>query len=612
MIWRSAFEREEGTRIMSQPTGHAARQVTTARAAARALGLALLLWLLATSLVRANEVVIEGLEGAMLNNARQYTNLYKRKDDENLSERWRNNLHADALQEISESLHPFGYYKAVVESLPIEQTEQGWRALYKVTLGEPVRVGVNKIAWRGEGAGRPELTKAIEEFPLKKGDILVHKIYEKGKATLLDTAYELGYVKVRPVEHQVRVNLEKNSAAIHLTVDTGLLYRFGEITLRQDLMDPDLLQHYVTLEPGAPYSNEQLQEFQRSLTSSGWFSVVQIKPDFDAVESAEVPINVDFTAAKRHRVEFGLGFATDVGVRGSTRWTNRRVNRSGHQANANLKLAPVKGSLSAGYQIPVVDPRTDRLAFTTTYEYEELNDTDRDTLNTEVAFLRTTLDQQNYFKLFSEFRYERFSASVDEETITKLLPIGAIARRTVAEEAKFPRRGYSISADLRGASSTMLSDTSFMRGDFSGVYLLPVGEHGRIYTRGQFATAWVDDFSKYPTSLRFFAGGDQSVRGYNYKDLGPRDENDLVVGGKHLLVGHLEYDHRVGGNWVGAAFVDAGNAYNSTFDQLFVGAGIGVRWLAPFGSVRLDLAWPVSENPEFSDIHIHLGLGAVL
>jgi translocation and assembly module TamA len=353
-------------------------------------------------------------------------------------------------------------------------------------------------------------------------------------------------------------------------------------------------------------------EFQQGLTSSGWFSVVEVKPDFDAARNSVVPINVDLTPSKKYKLELGLGYATDVGVRGSVRWTNNRVNRLGHQAGASLTLARITGTASANYQIPVRDPRLDRLMFTTTYEYENLDDTDRDTANLEAAFLHRTQDQKNYFKWFGDFRYERFSAGEQDEVTTHLVSPGLIARRRVLERADFVRDGYSVSADVRVASSALLSSTGFVRSKFNAAYLYPVGRRGRVNMRGEIGLSWVEDFDKYPASLRFFTGGDQSVRGYGYQDLGPTDSTGAVVGGKNLLVGSLGYDHRIVGKWVGAGFVDAGNAYDDSLDKVFVGAGFGLRWLAPFGSVRVDLAWPVSEDPSFNDLKFYLGLGAVL
>jgi translocation and assembly module TamA len=120
----------------------------------------------------------------------------------------------------------------------------------------------------------------------------------------------------------------------------------------------------------------------------------------------------------------------------------------------------------------------------------------------------------------------------------------------------------------------------------------------------------VDDFTKYPNSLRFFAGGDNSVRGYDWKELGPVDKGGEVIGGKQVLTFSVEYDHRVLEQWVAAGFVDAGNAFDDDLNKLYYGAGFGVRWLSPVGAVRLDLAWPFNKDDgdtELGDVHVHFG-----
>ena len=130
---------------------------------------------------------------------------------------------------------------------------------------------------------------------------------------------------------------------------------------------------------------------------------------------------------------------------------------------------------------------------------------------------------------------------------------------------------------------------------------------------GDFGFAEVEDFDLYPTSLRFFAGGDSSIRGYDFKSLGPEDENGNVIGGENLAVISAEYNHRVAPQWVVAAFVDGGNAYNDKLDDINVGTGFGFRWVQDFGSLRVDLAWPVSDDDvELGDVMLHLGFGAAL
>jgi translocation and assembly module TamA len=108
-------------------------------------------------------------------------------------------------------------------------------------------------------------------------------------------------------------------------------------------------------------------------------------------------------------------------------------------------------------------------------------------------------------------------------------------------------------------------------------------------------------------SHRFFAGGDRSIRGYEYQSLGPENSKGDVVGGTYLAVASLEYEHLVRDDWGVAAFVDSGNAFHDDLDQVYTGAGLGVRWYSPIGPVRLDLAHPF-DDPD-NDVRVHLGIG---
>jgi translocation and assembly module TamA len=127
--------------------------------------------------------------------------------------------------------------------------------------------------------------------------------------------------------------------------------------------------------------------------------------------------------------------------------------------------------------------------------------------------------------------------------------------------------------------------------------------------------ATVENFGLYPSTLRFFTGGDESILGYAYKTLGPKGKDKEVVGGRNVATAGLQYDHRVLDDWVVAVFVDAGNAFNSTVDKIYYGSGVGVRWLSPFGSVRVDVAWPLNrrdDSPRFEEWRLHVGFGTVL
>jgi len=119
------------------------------------------------------------------------------------------------------------------------------------------------------------------------------------------------------------------------------------------------------------------------------------------------------------------------------------------------------------------------------------------------------------------------------------------------------------------------------------------------------------DFNALPLAQRFFTGGDMSVRGYAFNSIGPTDQYGNVIGGKDLMVGSVEVDHMLGPVLGVAAFVDAGNVFNSFNTSLEKGVGVGLRWRTPVGMVRLDFAHPV-KRPDLGWYRIHFSIGTDL
>ncbi|HXV19380.1 MAG TPA: BamA/TamA family outer membrane protein, partial [Desulfuromonadales bacterium] len=172
-----------------------------------------------------------------------------------------------------------------------------------------------------------------------------------------------------------------------------------------------------------------------------------------------------------------------------------------------------------------------------------------------------------------------------------------------------PRRGYLYRLEVRGAHQALGSDTGLLQALGSANTLQPLPWGFAAFARVQAGATWQNEpLREIPPSLRFFAGGDQSVRGYGYQTLGPRDSNDEVVGGKNLLVGSVELERALSENWGVAVFYDAGNAFDSFSDyEIFQGAGLGVRRYTPVGPVKVDLARQLGVLDPSYRVHVSIG-----
>ncbi|WP_167320742.1 autotransporter assembly complex protein TamA [Desulfocapsa sulfexigens] len=556
-------------------------------------------------------VDLTGLEAPFRQNVLLFLDINKMKNDEDLTPRWIKKLHQQAPQEIREALQPFGYYIPEIRSALIEEDGQ-WFATYRVDKGEPVVITGRDVQWFGEGMNHPALQQSIKDYLRKAGKTLIHAEYEAAKNTFMNIAFSNGYPKARFITSEWLVDLDSNTAKLTLHMDTGPLYYFGNITFLQDFLNPDLLTKYITMEKGTPYSYEALLEFQQNLIASNYAREVTITPRYEESLDQQLPLTVIMKPIAPHKFTFGVGYDSDTGIRGSARWDDRLLNRYGHHSELSVKLAWTESIIRAQYNIPVVKPLTDRWVSTASYEFDQTPDTSSATLEMETAFVRRNLADTLLYKGFVLASSEQFSVEGEPDENTALYSLGGTFRFSDTEESIFPQYGDYLFIDLRGASEALLSDTSYARLHMKGRYMVGLGKNGRIDTQIEIGTTWVEDFDMYPATLRFFAGGDTSVRGYSYESLGPKNANGVSVGGKNVVTGSLEYDHRVSQSWVLAGFVDAGNAYNDKLGDAYVGAGVGLRWLAPFGSLRIDIAYPVSESPELNDWRFHIGFGATL
>jgi translocation and assembly module TamA len=553
------------------------------------------------------EVAIEapGAEQALLANLRAHLALAAEPCD---APSWRvRRLFARVEQDLQPALRAFGYYRAQVEKR-LEQGDDCWLASISLDLGERVRVRARTVEVTGEAEADPALAEVLARLPLAEGAPLHHGQYEDIKTRLREFAAAQGYLDFAFTRQELRVYPSAAAAEIEILADSGPRYRLGELRFSELPLHDDFVERLAATRSGEPYQASELVALDRRLSDSGYFRRVEVRPRRDQAEEAAVPVDVTLEAAARHAWRAGVGYATDIGPRLSLGYANRYLNARGHHFDSELRLSPVESGLTADYLIPGRDPQRENFSFGLRLLHEDDDSVESDSVT---LFGRQTIRTGSWTQTrFVELLHEQSVVGGVESEQTLLMP-GLRVERTQADDLLRTRKGHRLSLELRGAYEGLVSDASLLqlRGHAKAIHRF--GEGGRVTARAEFGATLGDSTLDLPASLRFFAGGDNSVRGYAYKSLGPTDADGEPIGGRNLLVGSLEYEHPVAGeDWWLAAFVDAGNAFDRDQAEAEVGYGLGVRWYSPIGRVRLDLAFP--ENRERDDWRLHFGLGVDL
>ncbi|MGD8631635.1 MAG: autotransporter assembly complex family protein [Gammaproteobacteria bacterium] len=512
-------------------------------------------------------------------------------------------LHRQATRDIDAALQPFGYYEPVVDAR-LSQDGETWRAVYHIDPGPPTRIDQLDIQISGAGQADAGILAARKASRLQQGGRLLHSDYEATKQALLQAALSAGYLDARYRRAELRIFKARQQAQIHLLLDTGPRYFFGPISIEQDILDPDFVQQYVHIREGEPFSTDALLKLQMALSDSGYFNRVEIDPQRTAAEDFHVPVVVTTKPAKPRRYAVGLGYGTDTGPRISLASEFRRINRRGHGILADIRLSNILQSTGVKYYIPIGNMVSDKLLYSSRIESESFADggsSDRFTLGVSRNEEWGPLQR----RLYVNYQHENFSLGDDDGNVDFFIP-GFTLSQLQTDNVLFPRRGYSWSTDLRG-SPGVISNTSFARIDLAGKLVFPLGERSRLLLRSRLGAMSVQDFNSLPTSERFFAGGDQSVRGYDYQTLAPKDASGDVIGGQYLATGSIELDHLFVGNFGAAVFVDSGNAADDFLPSPKTGAGIGFRWRSPVGMLRIDVAHPFDDSDDNYRLHISIG-----
>ena len=559
------------------------------------------------------DVQVDGLSRELKRNVLASLEIQESRKDKDLDEARIRRLHAQAPAEIEQALQPYGHYKPVIHST-LDQKGETWVARYEVDAGPILKVTHRDLQIQGEGASDLGFQAAVDRFPLREGDPLFQPAYEGGKKAFDDYAAANGYLDGRFEVNEIRVDLATYTSEVALHYQTGPRYHFGPVVFHQDFLDPKLLRGYVTVKEGDPLDADELLKLQNALSSSPYFQRVEVVPRREGVTGVNLPIDVTLTPAKRHRYTAGVGYGTDTGPRVSGGIEFRRLNRRGHRGDVEARLSEIEKSGKADYIVPGIYPSTDLTTYTVAYA----------DLHPQTSTSKSFLLGGSRARALGRWRqsiglnFERTTFTVGTDSgVSRLFGPTVSWQRVFADDRIYPTHGERIEFDLRGADKSVLSNATFVQGIARAKFIQSFGGIGgganfggkrfRLITRADFAYTETDDFHLLPPTVRLFAGGDQSVRGYSYQGIGPRDALGHVIGGKALEVASVELEYRFLQKWGVATFYDTGTANDKFGGQLKVGTGVGVRWLSPIGMIRLDFAEAIREPHH--PIRIHLTIG---
>jgi translocation and assembly module TamA len=548
------------------------------------------------------QIELKGVSGPLADNIELYLDRLPSKNNLG-SRRFQNKV----LEDVKLAGRAVGYYRMVIEpSLVGKDKKQKLRLT--ITPGEALRLKSVKVEVLGEASTDPEFAKLLKQIGPKVNHRVHHGRYEEIKNQLNSLALRRGYFQAKFVKQELSVAPRLLQGFIHIQFDSGPRYHFGTVEFEGSQIRDERLRSMLPFQPGDPYQSSQLGELNQHLAETNWFRSIDVTVDDPENAEQQLAVKIKVEPQIRNTVETGIGYSTDLGPRIKLNWSKPWLNDRGHSLNSKMALSGPEQTVEAGYKWPKTDVNDDYYKLSLGIKNKDLEDTRSQEYNT--ALERYWLLDNGWYRTASlRWLYEDYVQGEDSGSANLIMP-GINFSRSSDSGGSMPAEAsrYSVGAEV--SEPAWGSDSSFVRLRGRVGWIGSFSDDQRWLARFDVGAVLMESVTDLPPSLRFFAGGDNSIRGYSYESISPVAEDGTLTGARYLATSALEYQHRVSGNWWAAAFVDAGSAWNDKAD-IYKGVGLGVRWASPVGPIRIDVAWGLDVASKDA-LQLHFSLGPEL
>lgn len=539
----------------------------------------------------------------------QHLEIITSQNNPRLNPREWQRLYLKAPQQIKQLLETEGFFSAQVEPR-IDQSEQRHIAYFKIIPGQQAKVDKLDIQWQGAITNPSDQSasgwQALQnEWLLKPGMPFRQESWTEAKQKLLTRVMLERYPNAAIRHSQATVNPETNMASLLVSIDSGPPVYFGDLQIDGLSRYPEqIIRNLSPFKPGDPYSQTQLLSFQSRLQDTGYFRSVEITADTRSISDTDpeqrAPVKVTVTENQQIKLGVGAGYSTNTGARTQLTLNDLNFLQDGWRLNSSLRLEQKSQNLLADIRLPTSrSGYNDSINSNVVRTDIEGQTTTAGQLGVRRSWGDRQLEQYVGAKLFTE--HLKLDGAESRSSYAATLSYGITLRRT--DNNLNPTRGYLLNLQFTGAPSEQLSNGRFLQSYIRAFGYYPITDSTQLITRAELGM--VNGKNNAPATFLFRAGGDQSVRGYDFQSLGV-SEGSAIAGGSYLATGSIEVIQWLTSQWGLAVFTDFGNAANNTRDLKPVfGYGLGARWKSPAGPIGADIAY----GEETGEYRLHFNIG---
>ena len=450
--------------------------------------------------------------------------------------------------------------------------------------------------------------KAMLNWQQPVGEYFDQDGWSGSKTSVLSAVTRKKYPLAKLSNTQATVNPNNNTADLNVIVESNRPIYFGDFEITGTRRYPEnVVSGLARFKPGAPYDLDLLLDFQQALEQNGHYSGASVQADFDRLQGDRVPVKVNVTEVKRHKLETGIRYDSEYGLGGRIGYDYYNLFNKGYIGSVVWDMDKYETTLAAG----ISQPRNSEGKYWTTntsYNRSTTQNLEKRALTSGIWRVRDRngIESRLGIEFITEDRKVP-DTNYDLGRSHATMLTASWKRQNIETELR-PENGYYLDGKIGATLGNFLSSTTMARATArAGYFYTPENKKlGTFIVRGQAGYVYAREGEDVPSSLMFRTGGASSVRGYELDSIGLAGPKNSVLPDRALLVGSLEYQFPITKSVSGAVFHDVGDAAGN-FKRMSMkhGTGLGVRWFSPVAPFSFDVAYGHQDKK----IRWHISLG---